>query len=314
MARHGYYLRSTPKNSPSRPGRESETVALDTPDRRPFGPTSPLRAPRAPMRHRKQGNWRNGCTESSLCVHDTMASIAGRRQTRHSHPKNTQARRRPERPDIQPRQVDHQIEKRESETSERIAEMRRDYERRVEEFRQSNAALFELLNKGEDGSNACNPTETPNPAPKTAPSACSRLSSAQYLGPSRLGPQMLEDDRGNQQWRQSDKKPAIPSADESYVVVTKRAGKLGPCNTWVIDHRTGEQIVETTSAWPSNIPVKAGQAIGSKWVHGINLSLAWYPGAHPLMVLGAYHGSSGAQLLLVLELADVSLSLGALKI
>ena len=180
-----------------------------------------------------------------------MASIAGRRQPRHSHPKNAQARRRlidqrrrVERQDIQPRQVDHQIEQGESETSERIADMRRDYERRLEEFRQSNAAIFEPLNKGEDGSNACNSTETPNLAPKTVPSACSRPSSPQHLGPSRLEPQMLEDHWGNQQRRQSGKKPVIPPGDGPYVVVSKRAGKLGPCNTWVIDHQTGEQVME----------------------------------------------------------------------
>ena len=227
-------------------GRDSP-MGPDTPDRTgQFGPISPLRTPRA-LRHRNQGNWRDDTTPSTLDVHDTMASIMRHRIARHSHPVNTQARRRlagerqrGEEHDICLQQIHHLDEQEPRDTSEQIAGLRYDYEKRIEEFRCQNAEIFARRSANEYG-----PTEGPNPEGETAPPPCSQPSSPQYPRPSRLGPQMLEDYRGNQPHRQSGKKPIIPSADRSYVVVSKRAGKLGPCNTWVIDHQTGEQIMET---------------------------------------------------------------------
>lgn len=229
---------------------DQETVAPDTPSphggcSRLWPPSSKLRAPTKAAQPKKTHWPREGSVApsgTSSSVHDSMAQIAERRQAllnaHHLYDNDVHG----------PRQ--HA----DDDDSRRIADLRRDYEGRIERFRQQNADIFgfgfeggaedprAMAIVGEYYSPPGSPV-FPHPHPQFPQSAG---------GPSRSGDRRQALRRqGAQQFivsqeRDEDAAAAAASGaeDGQFVVVARRVPKLGPCGTVVIDHETGEQILE----------------------------------------------------------------------
>ena len=249
-------------DSSSGPASDLDTITPDTPSPRgPFFPSSQLRAPKA-SRLANPEHWQERSTASSTSVHDSMAPIAERRQQAlnaaqleddvPSRRRFLEQRRRAGE-DLQ-RQKMLLLQGNEN-YEERLAELRREYEGRVEQFRQENASIFSLVGY----------TSPPGSPLFTEVGAddfpdFTRPSSPPSEDPSHLGPGTHED--GSHRRRvlrrhsardliaptsqQGRKRLAASEAgDEEFVVVAMRVPKLGPCGTVVIDHKTDEEMLVT---------------------------------------------------------------------
>jgi hypothetical protein len=256
-------------------GSDLDTVAPDSPRHdNVFGFSSPLGTPKTPARHSKQRNWREGgFAASSANVEDSMASIAECKKALRSRLGDVQTRRRLVEEQrraggqgaVQLWQAQQQVEREEKYLGEGLATLRREYQQLVEQFRLDHAEIFagqeeSESESGDDGT----PTETPErESALSSPSPVlsrSRSSSPHVMVPSSLGLHTREDRRQRQQGRmlhrhhaeqaairasQQDNAAASSATDNPFVVVARRVRKLGPCGTVVINHETGNDIVET---------------------------------------------------------------------
>ena len=200
-------------------------------------------APKAP-RYMNHGNWREGSVPSSLSAVDSMAQLAERRQTMRSQRDDVQAYQRVM--EEQARLARRHAERRQAEQEEsyrreqQILNLRRDYERRVEQFREERSELFDSQDEFEgkwhtppetmDASNSPDFSRPPSPAGPPRWVQRRRYEAEQNVTP-KLHPQ--------------DNAAACSAADGPFVVVAKRGPKLGPCGTVVIDHETGRDMLET---------------------------------------------------------------------
>jgi len=233
-------------------GSDTETVAPDTPPpaRGQLQPSSHLHAPKAP-RHIKQENWREGSVDSSNSVHDSLAQVTERKKALKAHLDGDVEGRR--------RFLEHERQKmlhQAASEEERVAILRRDYEGRVEQFRQENSTIFSFPAEGV--SEYFDPL-SPEPFEREdLPSEVSLPTFPQSVGTSRLGQGTQEDHKplqqntplrrhSAQQFTVSSRDEAATSvgADEQFVVVARRVQKLGPCGTVVLDHDTGEEKLVT---------------------------------------------------------------------
>jgi hypothetical protein len=233
---------------------DSELSSLDTiiEDRysSDFWPSSPLHAPKAP-RYTRQGNWHEESAPSSLSAIDSMAGLAERRQAQHSqfdvdqvHQRSVEEQQRREgRRHTERKQ---QVEQARGDRREQILMLRRDYESRVEQFREERAELFdsqdgfegegyaaEEMIEAEAGNNMPEFSRPPSPQGGAGPSHSAqqrRHEAEQIVAPKS---------------RQQNSTTASSETDRPFVVVAKRVPKLGPCGTMVIDHETGMQMLET---------------------------------------------------------------------
>ena len=246
---------------------DSDTILPDTPSPRgPFYPSSQLRAPKAP-RLAKQEHWRGGSIAPSTSAHDSMAMIVERRQQAlNAHLEGGVHRRRHF--IEQQRRAEADLQRQEmllnqgEDNEQRLAELRREYEERVEQFRRENAPIFgfqevplpeyysppgsPLFSEFGDHLPEFLPEFTAPPLPQSAP------------GPSRSG-SGIQEDREQQQPRalvrqnaeqiiapqQCDEAAASEAGEEQFVVVARRVPKLGPCGTVVINHETDEEMLVT---------------------------------------------------------------------
>jgi hypothetical protein len=225
-------------------GSDSETVAPDTPSARGQAwPSYHLHAPKAPL-HIKQRNRPAGSVGSASSVHYSPSVIAEHKMALKAHLKgDVEGRRRF-------LELEHENMLRQAKIDEeRIADMRREYEGKLERFRRENADMFGFPVEG--ASEYSDPL-SPEPferedlqqeiPPPTLP---------QGAGPSRSGQGALEDRK--QQRRYTPLRKANPpisvspgdKATGSVVVVARRVQKLGPCGTVVIDHETGGEKLVT---------------------------------------------------------------------
>jgi hypothetical protein len=221
---------------------DQDTVAPDTPSPRGctrlWPPSSKLRAPTKKAHWTREGSIAPSGDGSS--VHDSMAQNAERRQAQldaHLYGNDNVHSR-------------HQH----TDDSRRIADLRRDYEGRIERFRQQNADIFGFEEGAVDPiamsivGEYYSPPGSPvfsYPHPQMPHSAG---------GPSRSGGARMQGDRRQALRRQGAQRSIVPqerdeaaasgAEDEQFVVVARRVPKLGPCGTVVIDHETGEQILE----------------------------------------------------------------------
>ncbi|KAF8480493.1 hypothetical protein DFH94DRAFT_743474 [Russula ochroleuca] len=236
---------SDSEDSSSGLASDQDTVAPDTPSPRGgqlWPPSSKLRAPTkaAPPRHAhwpREGSVAPSITTSS--AHDSMAQIAERRQAllnAHLYGADVHGRRH-------------------AEDERRIADLRRDYEGRIEQFRQQNADIFGLDIGFEEGAEDAIAMAIVGEyySPPTSPVFSHHPLPQSAGGPSRSGARMQEGRRqalrrhGAQQFivpQERDMASASEAADGQFVVVARRVPKLGPCGTVVINHETGEQILE----------------------------------------------------------------------
>ncbi|KAI9456575.1 hypothetical protein F5148DRAFT_368044 [Russula earlei] len=201
------------------------TVAPDTPPGHAFERTSPLRAPKA-QRLRKHADWHDGSMSSHLTAQDSMAAIAARMRALHAHVIDEPERRRRIEEARRREGLDIDLEPEERETAGPFAVLRREYELSIEQFRRENAGMF-----------ATAETNDVNAAPGISgrPGSPSR-----QLGQRRRMPGAVATTR-----RQHDDSAAAASGDAAFVVVARRVPKLGPCGTMVMNHATGEQVMET---------------------------------------------------------------------
>jgi hypothetical protein len=226
-------------------GSDSETVAPDTPSPRgQVWPSSHLHAPKAP-RHIKQENRPEGSVDSSSSVHDSLALIAERKKALKAHLEgDVEGRRRF-------LELEHENMLRQAKIDEeRIADMRREYEGKLERFRRENADIFGFPVEG--ASEYFDPL-SPEPfergdlqqeiSPPTLP---------QGAGPSRLGQGPQEDRKQQRQYTPqceydltNHRVAGRQGHSEGVVVVARRVQKLGPCGTVVIDHETGDEKLVT---------------------------------------------------------------------
>ena len=227
---------------------DSDGLTLETVDQvtyySEYWPASPPLpcAPKAP-RYMNHGNWREGSVPSSLSAVDSMAQLAERRQAMRSHRDGAQAYQRVM--EEQARLARRHAERQQAEQEERyrrdqqILSLRRDYERRVEQFREERSELFGSQDefKGKwhapsetiDESNSLDFSRPPSPA-----------------GPPRWAQRRrYEAEQIATQSHPQDNAAARSAADGPFVVVAKRGPKLGPCGTVVIDHETGRDMLET---------------------------------------------------------------------
>ena len=227
---------------------DSSGSTLDTVDHvtycSDFWPSSPP-PPCAPKAARlvNHGNWHEGSVPSSLSAVDSMAQLAERRQAMRSQRDVVQAYQRvmEEQSRLTRRHAERErAEREERDRTEQILSLRRDYERRVEQFREECAELFgsqdELEGKRHtamettDGSDSSELSRPPSPAGPSRWAQGRHHESEQIVTP-KSHPQ--------------DNAAACFAADGPFVVVAKRGPKLGPCGTVVIDHETGRDMLET---------------------------------------------------------------------
>ena len=235
-------------------GSDLETVAPDTPSPRgQFWPSSHLRAPKGP-RHTKQEQWVEGSVDSSS-VHDSLALVAERKKALKAHLEgDVEGRRR-----FLERERQKMLHQAKSE-EERVAILRRDYEGKVEQFRQENADVFGFAVEGVSEHFDYSSPLSPEPFEcGDLPPEVSHPMLPHSSGPSHFGQRSQEDrkqhqqDRtplrrhGAQQFVVSPRDNATESlgADGQFVVVARRIRKLGPCGTVVIDHDTGDEKLVT---------------------------------------------------------------------
>jgi hypothetical protein len=233
-------------------GSDLDTVAPDTPSppRGQVWPSSHLNAPKA-SRLIKRENWREGSVGSSGSVHDSLALIAERKKALKAHlDGDVEGRRRFLK--LEHQKMLDQAENKE----ERIAILRRDYEGRIEQFRQENSTIFSYPAEGDSEY-----FHLLSPEPFQSddiPPEIFHPTLPQGEGPSRLGEGMQEDRKPHQQstpLRRQNAQEFIGSpgdgaaesvwADGRFIVVARRVQKLGPCGTVVLDHATGEEKVVT---------------------------------------------------------------------
>jgi hypothetical protein len=209
----------------------------------PSSPPSPC-APKAP-RYITHGNWVEGTMPSSLSAVDSLELLAERRQAMRSQRDGVQAYQRvmEEQGRLTGRNaMREQAEQEERNRREQILSLRRDYEQRVEEFREERWELFGSQDgSGSDGrSRTGMETNDGNDSPEL-----SRPPSP--AGPSRRAQQRRHEAEQivTPKLRPQDHAVAHLAADGPFVVVAKRGPKLGPSGTVVIDHETGRDMVET---------------------------------------------------------------------
>ncbi|KAN0109029.1 hypothetical protein V8E52_009663 [Russula decolorans] len=225
-------------------GSDSETVAPDTPTPRGQAwPSSHPHAPKAP-RHIKQENRPEGSIDSSSSVHDSLALIAERKKALKAHLEgDVEGRRRF-------LELEHENMLRQAKIDEeRIADMRREYEGKLERFRRENADIFGFPVKGASeyfGPLSPEPFERGDLQQEISPPTL-----PQGAGSSRFGHGAQEDRKQQRQYTQKracDLPITVSPGDKatgSVVVVARRVQKLGPCGTVVIDHETGEEKLVT---------------------------------------------------------------------
>jgi hypothetical protein len=210
-----------------------DTVAPDTPSQRGHVlPSSHLRAPKAP-RHIKQEYRREGSVDSSS-VQDSLALIAERKKALKAHLDGDVEGRR--------RFLENGRQKMLNQAGseeERVAILRRDYESKVEQFRQENSTIFGFPVEGvseyflpsspEPFEGGDLPPEIPqeNRKPHQQHAPLLRHGAHQFIVPPR------------------DEAATSVGADDQFVVVVRRVQKLGPCGTVILDHDTGEEKVVT---------------------------------------------------------------------
>jgi len=227
---------------------ESDGSSLDTVGRVtyysdfwPSSPPSPC-APKAP-RYITHGNWPEGSIPSSLSAVDSLVLLAERRQAMRSQRDGVQTCQRvmEEQSRLARRHaMCKQAEQEEKYRREQVLSLRRDYEQRIEQFREERAELFgsqdEFKGKSRtametiDGSDSPELSRPPSPAGPSRWAQQRRHEAEQSVTPT-LHPQ--------------DHAAARFAADGPFVVVAKRGPKLGPSGTVVIDHETGRDMVET---------------------------------------------------------------------
>ena len=223
------------EDSSSDLGSDLETIAPDTPPQRDQAlPSSHLHAPKAP-RYIKQENWREGSVESSGSVHDSMARLAERKKDPKAH---LGGNAKGYLGFLEFQELRNQAKTEE----EWIAILRRDYEGRVERFREENKEIFSFPPR--DMAEYFDPS---SPEPFDHGDLPLHPLLRQSAGPSRLGQGIQEGRNQHQQPTLLRRHGAAASvgADEHFVVVARRVQKLGPCGTVVLDHDTGEEKVVT---------------------------------------------------------------------
>jgi hypothetical protein len=225
-------------------GSDSETVAPDTPSARgQVWPSSHLHLPKAPQ-HINQENRPARSVGSSSGVHYSPSLIVEHKKALKAHLEgDVEGRRRF-------LELEHDNMLRQAKIDEeRIADMRREYEGKLERFRRENADIFGFPVEGD--SEYSDPL-SPEPferedlqqdiPPPTLP---------QGAGPSRSGQGAREDRKQQRQYTpqcECDLPITVSPGDKatgSVVVVARRVQKLGPCGTVVIDHETGEEKLVT---------------------------------------------------------------------
>jgi len=227
---------------------DSSGSTLDTVDHvtycSDFWPSSPP-PPCAPKAARlmNHGNWHEGSVPSSLSAVDSMAQLAERRQAMRSRRDAVQAYQRVMEEQSRRHAERAQAEQEERDRTEQILSLRRDYERRVEQFREERAELFgsqdELGGKCHtamettDGSDSLGLSRPPSPA---GPSRWAQRRRHRHESEQIVTPKSHPQDNAAARFA-----PRGP-----FVVVAKRGPKLGPCGTVVIDHETGRDMLETT--------------------------------------------------------------------
>jgi hypothetical protein len=235
-------------------GSDLETVAgPDTPPPRgQVRSSSHLHAPKAPRYIKRDNSPGGSVDDSSASVHDSLALIAERKKALKAHLDGDVEDRR--------RFLEHEHEKmldRAENEEERIAVLRRDYEGKLEQFRQENADIFGFPAEGvsEYSFNPLSPE--PFQGGNLLPEISHRTLS-QSEGSLRFGEGTQEDRKQHQQYAplrrqnahafavsQRDEAETSVGADGQYVVVARRVQKLGPCGTVVIDHDTGDEKLVT---------------------------------------------------------------------
>jgi hypothetical protein len=245
-------------------GLESDldTITPDTPSPNgSFFPSSQLRAPKA-SRLANPEHWQERSTASSTSVHDSMAPIAERRQQALNATqleddvpgrRRFLEQRRRAGEDLQRQKM--LLRQGGENNEERFAELRREYEGRVEQFRQEYPDIFSFADYSSPPGSPLFTEVGGDDFPDFT-----RPSSPPSAGPSHLGPGMQE---GSPQQRrvlrrQSARELIAPTSqqgrnkaaeseagDDQFVVVAMRVRKLGPCGTVVIDHETDEEMLVT---------------------------------------------------------------------
>lgn len=232
-------------------GSDLETIAgPDTPP--PRGQVRPssshLHAPRAPRYLKRDNSPVRSVYDSSSSVHDSLALLAERRKSLKTHLAGDVEGHRFLEPDRE-----KMLDQAENEEG-RIAILRRDYEDRLERFRQENADIFGLPAEGvSEHSLSPEPFEGGD-LPREIP----HYTLSWNAPPSRVVPGAQEDRQQPQQHTPQHRRDAHPStvsqsdeaetsvgADGQFVVVARRVQKLGPCGTVVIDHETGDEKLVT---------------------------------------------------------------------
>lgn len=240
-------------------GSDLETVAgPDTPP--PRGQVRPssshLYAPKAPRHLEREKSPGRSVYDSSSSVHDSLMLIAERKKAMKTHLDG----------DVEGHlflELDHEkmldrekmLDQAENEEG-RIAILRRDYEDRLERFRQENADIFGIPAEGvSEHSNPLSPEPFEG---EDLPREIPHYTLSRNGPPSRFVPGAQEDHRQHQQHTplrrqnahpftvsQSDEDETSVGADGQFVVVARRVQKLGPCGTVVIDHETGDEKLVT---------------------------------------------------------------------
>ncbi|KAH9958227.1 hypothetical protein BC827DRAFT_1269664 [Russula dissimulans] len=220
----------------------------ETPPRNHAVRASPPRAPGAPQL-RRQRNWREGGPAASSGVVDSMASIANPRGLQYEVGRNDEQQRRMavmqeqveaalQRLPDQPRHGAVAAEQEERFLVGRFSVLRREYERTVEQFRQQNPDLFAPPHSDD---NRRTPTDSPESSrPGNIPPEVSRAPSPQAADASHPEPRRRDEAEVSTQ-----RQLQTNNADGTFVMVARRVPKLGPCGTLVLDHGTGEQMMET---------------------------------------------------------------------
>jgi hypothetical protein len=235
---------------------DSELSSLDTIIEDTYSsdlwPSSPPPAPKGP-RFTRQGNWHEENAPSSLSAIDSMARLAERRQAQHSQFDVDQVRQRSveeqqRREGRRHTESKQQVEQARRDRREQILMLRRDYESRVEQFREERAELFDSQD-GFEGERYPEEEMIEVQAENNMPEFL-RPSSPQgtSAGPSRSARQrrhQAEQIVAPKSSRQQNSTTASSETDRPFVVVAKRVPKLGPCGTMVIDHETGMEMLET---------------------------------------------------------------------
>ncbi|KAI0305208.1 Peroxin 13, N-terminal region-domain-containing protein [Multifurca ochricompacta] len=280
-------------NSDSDSESHSDTPSVHTPPRGNFEPTSALRTPRPNRRQTQQPeNWREGSVASSVSLADSMASIVERSRVLHSRLKDVQdgrrraeEHRREEGQRVRIEQIHRLFEEQERILRERLAALQEEYAQVVMQLSQEEMEVHvvkEELEMETISNNEYTPTETsdcsqkrrsPTPGLRASQEAEIRRREEKYLppwagpgnvlpnvsnGPSRLGPQVMEDHENRQARglrRHHAQQLVMPSPRDAntaagresgvpFIVVARRVQVLGPSGTAVFDEETLEPKVE----------------------------------------------------------------------